>query len=117
MSSGTSSQVADLVGVGLHVRGDVVHVEPVDGGAPRGVGEAQVGLEGLEAEVEHPGGLVLARGDLAHDVGREALGKALEALLGVLEVVEAAVDVRDLGALLWHGCSLALDDGARGLRR
>ena len=72
-----------LVGVGLHVRDDVVHVEAVDARAPGGVGRVVVDLEGFEAALEHPGGLVLALGDLADDVGREAGVEALKALFTV----------------------------------
>ena len=46
--------------------------------------------------------LVLLGADLAHDVGRDASVEALETLLAIGEVVEAAVDVRDLGAVLGH---------------
>ena len=58
------------------------------------------------------------RADLAHDVGRDAGVEALESLLAIGEVVEAAVDVRDLGAVLGHCvplyacCSAAADGGA-----
>ncbi len=69
---------------------------------PQSGREAVEDLEGLEAQVEHPLRLVLLCADLAHDVGRDAGVEALESLLAIGEVVEAAVDVRDLGAVLGH---------------
>ncbi len=69
---------------------------------PSRIREAVENLERLEAQVEHPLRLVLLGADLADDVGREAGVEALEALLAIGEVVEAAVDVRDLGAVLGH---------------
>lgn len=107
-----------LVGVGLDVGDDVVHVQALDGGAPRRVGEAIEDLEGLEAQVEHPLRLVLLGADLAHDVGRDAGVEALESLLAIGEVVEAAVDVRDLGTVLGHCVAplrLLLGSGGLGL--
>ena len=107
-----------LVGVGLDVGDDVIHVQALDGGAPRRVGEAVEDLEGLEAQVEHPLRLVLLGADLAHDVGRDAGVEALETLLAIGEVVEAAVDVRDLGAVLGHCVAplrLLLGSGGLGL--
>ena len=55
---------------------------------------------------------------LAHDVGRDAGVEALETLLAIGEVVEAAVDVRDLGAVLGHCVAplrLLLGSGGLGL--
>ena len=46
MSSGTDSQSL-LVGVGLDVGDDVIHVQALDGGAPRRIREAVEDLEGL----------------------------------------------------------------------
>ena len=107
-----------LVGVGLDVSDDVVHVQALDGGAPRRIRETVEDLEGLEAQVEHPLRLVLLGADLAHDVGRDAGVEALESLLAIGEVVEAAVDVRDLGAVLGHCVAplrLLLGSGGLGL--
>ncbi len=72
-----------LVGVGLDVGHDVVHVQALDAGAPGGVGHLVVDLQRLQAALEHPLGLVLALGDLAHDIGGEAGVEALEAGLAV----------------------------------
>ncbi len=55
---------------------------------------------------------------IAHDVGRDAGVEALESLLAIGEVVEAAVDVRDLGAVLGHCVAplrLLLGSGGLGL--
>ena len=91
-----------LIGVGLHVRDDVVHIKTVDARSPGGVGKAIEDVEGLEAQLEHPFGLVLFGRDLAHNVGGDAGGKALEALFAVGKVIEAAVDIRYLGTVLCH---------------
>jgi hypothetical protein len=70
---------------------EVVDVVVVDLGkvrrAPGGLGARDEVLVGLEAEVEHPLRLVLELGDLADELGREALG-GLEGVAG-LRVVEA----------------------------
>ena len=80
---GDGVPVGLLIGVGFDVGDDVVHVEALDARTPGGVGHAVIDLEGLEAALEHPRGLVFALGDLTHDVGREAGIEALEALLAV----------------------------------
>ena len=56
---GEAFPIGLLVGGGLHVRHDVIHVEAFEAGAPVGRLQALVGVERLEAEVEHPGRLVL----------------------------------------------------------
>ena len=91
-----------LIGVGLHIGNDIVHIETVDARSPGGVGKAIEDVEGLEAQLEHPLGLVFFGRDLAHDIGGDAGRKALEALFAVGKVIEAAVDVRYLGAVLCH---------------
>ena len=102
---GDASPVVLLIGVGLDVGDDVVHVEAVDRGAPGGVGKAIEDIERLEAQVEHPLRLVFFRADFAHDIGSDARRETLKALLAVGEIVEAAVDVRDLGAFAGHGAA------------
>ena len=88
---------------GLYVRGDVVHVEPAQSGAPVRAFHTMIRIEGSQAKVQHPAGLVLAFGDLAHDGRRKARVKALDAGFVVREIVEAAIDVVDVRSLLRHG--------------
>ena len=94
-----------LIGVGLDVGDDVVHVEALDRGAPRRVGKTVEDFKRFETQLEHPLRLVLLGADLAHDVGRDTGFETLETLLAISEVIEAAVDVRDLGTVLCHACA------------
>ena len=90
--------VACLLGLGRNVGGYVVHVQAARVGAPvGGHGELVVDVEGLQALLEHPVGLVLLLRDGADDLGGQAVGIALVALLRLLEVVDGAVDVGHLG--------------------
>ena len=80
---GQGVPVAFLVGVGLDVGHDVVHVQPGDGGAPIRGSALVVDLERLQAVLEHPRGFVLFRGNLAHDFGSKAGVELLGRLLAV----------------------------------
>ena len=52
---GDGLPVVLLVGVGLDVGHDVIHVQALDARAPGGVGRVVVDLERLETTLEHPG--------------------------------------------------------------
>ena len=104
---GEAFPIGLLVGGGLHVRHDVIHVEAFEAGAPVGRLHALVGVERLEAEVEHPGRLVLLGRDLADDVGREACVEPEGRVGRVADVVQRAVDVLHIGSELFsHACLL-----------
>ena len=98
--------VLRLLGLGRDVRRDVIEVEAGDARSPVGGHVASVvEVEGAQAHLEHPLGLFLLGRDGAHDVRRQAVLVALVALLRLGEVVEGAVDVRDLGASPAHSAS------------
>ena len=98
------------VGLRADVGGDLVHIEAVDRRAPVRNGDLMVDFEGFQPECEHPVGVVLGAGDLAHDLGGEALFHAVEALLVFLvaEVVQRALRLVGEEAAGLHGGILAV---------
>ena len=69
---GQAVPVRLLIGVGLDIGDDVVHVEAGDGRAPVRRGHVPVDFQRLQAVLEHPLRLVLLLRDLADDLGRQA---------------------------------------------
>ncbi len=87
-----------LFGAAGHISGDVRHVQPGDGGSPiGGHRSALINLQGAQAQVEHPLGLVLLAADLLHDLRRKAIRETLVALFALHKVVEAAIHIGNLG--------------------
>ena len=84
-----------LVGVGLDVGDDVVHVQALDGGAPRRIGEAVKDLEGFEAQVEHPLRLALVRADVTHDLFIDAALRGLAGRVGIMPAVGVITELLD----------------------
>ena len=95
------------LGVGTHIGDDVAHVQPLQRGAPCGQGHPVVGVQRLQAELTHPLGIVLFLRDLFHDLCRQA-GVDLERCVDlVLDVVDTAVNLGNLGLFSLEGSHLA----------
>ena len=88
--------VARHLRVRADVRDDLVHVEFGDVRSPRRKRERIVGRERLQAEVEHPCRVVLARRNVADDLLREPRFRLVARVVRVLDVVERALDVLDV---------------------
>ena len=97
--------------LGLHPRiradigDDVIHIQPFDGRTPVRHAHVLIDLQRLQAEKLHPRGIVLFSGNLLDD-GRSQARAELECVfLIVFEIVDAAVNILDIGFFFVHGCS------------
>ena len=82
MSSGRSSQLGLLLG-GTDEVLDVVEVDLGEIGAPGRHRLALEQLEGLQATLQHPLGLVLECGDVFHHLGREPPARGRTRSVGI----------------------------------
>ena len=84
-------------GVGAHIRHDVAHIQPADVRSPVLHGGAVVDLQGLQAEIPHPGGVVLFGRNLRYDLRRQTGADLKRGVGGVFNVVDAAVHGGNVG--------------------
>ena len=97
--------------LGLHTRiradigDDVIHIQPFDGRAPVRHAHVLIDLQRLQAEKLHPRGIVLFSGNLLDDGRSQARAELERVFLIVFEIVDAAVNILDIGFFFVHGCS------------
>ena len=97
--------------LGLHPRiradigDDVIHIQPFDGRAPVRHAHVLIDLQRLQAEKLHPRGIVLFSGNLLDDGRSQARAELERVFLVVFEIVDAAVNILDIGFFFVHGCS------------
>ena len=104
---GHFAPLAAHLGVGAHVCDDIAHVQPLQGRAPVGNGRLVVNVQRLQAEFTHPVGIVLFFRDLLHDLCRQAGVDLKRRVDLVLDVVDTAVNLGDLGLFSLEGSHLA----------
>ena len=98
--------VAFHVGLGTDVCCNVIHVQPFDGRAPIRDWHLIIDLQRLQPELLHPDRIALFLRELVDDLRRQALLHAIGIVLFVADVIDAAVNVRDLTFFL-HSDRLA----------
>ncbi len=89
--------------IGPHIGDDMADIEPVERRPPARQGHLIVNFQGFQAEQAHPLGIVFFHRNLIHDFGRQSGFHFKRSVDLVLEIVHAAVDVIDLGLLLFKG--------------
>ena len=104
---GNFAPLAPHLGVGTDVGDDVVHVQPFDGRTPVLHRHLVVNFKALLAEFTHPLGVVLFLGNLGHDVGGQAGIDLKGGVGGVLDVVNAAVYLGNIGLFSLKGSHFA----------
>ena len=88
------------IGVGADVGDDVIHVQSLDGGAPVGHVHAVVNLQGVQPEQLHPLRIMLFLGKLLHNGRGQTRLQFVSVLLVIPNVVNAAVNIRNIGLLV-----------------
>ena len=94
------------VGLGTDIGRNVVHVQSLDGRAPVRNRHLVIDLQRLQPELLHPDGIAFLLGELVDDLRRQALLHAIGIILAVADVINAAVNVRNLTFFL-HSDRLA----------
>ena len=98
--------VAFHVGLGTDVCCNVIHVQPLDGRAPIRDRHLVIDLQRLQPELLHPDRIALFLREPVDDLRCQALLHAIGIVLFVADVIDAAVNVRDLTFFL-HSDRLA----------
>ena len=98
--------VAFHVGLGTDVCCNVIHVQPLDGRPPVRNRHLVIDLQRLQPELLHPDRIALFLREPVDDLRRQALLHAIGIVLFVADVIDAAVNVRDLTFFL-HSDRLA----------
>ena len=93
-------------GLGTDVGRDVIHVQALNGRAPIRDRHLVIDLQRLQPELLHPDRIALFLRELVDDLRRQALLHAIGIVLFVADVIDAAVNVRDLTFFL-HSDRLA----------
>ena len=104
---GHLAPLAAHLGVGAHVCDDIAHVQPFQGRAPVGNGRLVVNVQRLQAEFTHPLRIVLFLRNLFYDLCRQAGVDLKRRVDLVLDVVDTAVNLGDLGLFSLEGSHLA----------
>ena len=104
---GHVAPLAAHLGVGAHVGHDVVHVQPFNGRPPVLHRHPVVGFQRFQAEDAHPLGIVLFLGDFFHDLAGQAGVHLKGGVVTVLDVVNAAVHLGDIGLFGFKGSHCA----------
>ena len=94
------------IGLGADVGRDMIHVQALNGRAPIRDRHLIIDLQRLQPELLHPDRIALFLGELVDDLRRQALLHAIGIVLFVADVIDAAVNVRDLTFFL-HSDRLA----------
>ena len=94
------------VGLGANIGRNVVHIQSLDGRPPVRNRHLVIDLQRLQPELLHPDRIVLFLGELVDDLRRQALLHTIGIVLFVADVIDAAVNVRDLTFFL-HSDRLA----------
>ena len=94
------------VGLGANIGRNVVHIQSLDGRPPVRNRHLVIDLQRLQPELLHPDRIVLFLGELVDDLWRQPLLHAIGIVLFVADVIDAAVNVRNLTFFL-HSDRLA----------
>ena len=94
------------VGLGANIGRNVVHIQSLDGRPPVRNRHLVIDLQRLQPELLHPDRIVLFLGELVDDLRRQALLHTIGIVLFVADVIDAAVNVRNLTFFL-HSDRLA----------
>ena len=94
------------VGLRANIGRNVVHIQSLDGRPPVRNRHLVIDLQRLQPELLHPDRIVLFLGELVNDLWCQALLHTIGIVLFVADVIDAAVNVRDLTFFL-HSDRLA----------
>ena len=81
------------MGIGLDIGHNIVHVQALDRRPPVRNLHLIIDLQRLQTEIRHPCGIVLLRGDLFHNGGRQSFLNAVDVFFFITDIVNTSVDV------------------------